>query len=113
MRRWLEAGPEADPEEGGRLDPEEFADEIAGHYEELTQRNIPPMDQETRVSALRGTMRRLEERHLRSLKAEEGIKFSELATDLVEDSHHEILAVNQRLKQNQDLRHSLVPDIPK
>ena len=71
------------------------------------------MEQERRVSALRSTIRKLEERHLRNLKVEEGIRFSDLDTDLVEDSHQEILEVNQRLKQNQDLRHSLVPDISK
>ncbi|HCP24452.1 MAG TPA: hypothetical protein DIT90_10090 [Dehalococcoidia bacterium] len=54
---------------------------------------------------------RLEERNLRELKAEEGIRFTESPPDLEDDEHDDILQLNQRIKNNEDLRRGQVQEI--
>jgi DNA primase len=86
-------------------------EELAEHLEGLVQKALPPLDRSHRVAAFQDAVRRLEERYLRELKAEEQIKFTEAPPDLLEESHQEVLDVNQRLKRNQDMRGSLAQDI--
>jgi len=49
----------------------------------------------------------LESRYLVELKAEEEIRFSESSTDIMGDSHLDVLEINQRIKMNQNLRNSV------
>ena len=86
-------------------------EELAEHLETLVQKVLPPLDRSHRVAAFQDAVHRLEERYLRDLKVEEQIKFTEVPPDLVEESHQEVLEVNQRLKRNQDMRGSLAHDI--
>ena len=86
-------------------------EELTEHLESLAQKVFPPLDQSHRVAAFQDAVRRLEERHLRELKVEEQMKFTEAPPDLLEESHQEVLEVNQRLKRNQDMRGSLAHDI--
>ena len=50
---------------------------------------------------------RLEERYLRELKTEEGIRFAETPPELADDSGQLVLEVNRQLKANQGKRGSL------
>ena len=85
-------------------------EELAGHLETLFQKALPPLDQRRRLHAIQDSVHRLEERYLRELKTEEGIRFVETPPDLAAASNQSILDVNQRLKSNQSKRSSLVSD---
>ena len=80
----------------------------------LVSKSFPAMNHSGQLSALRDVIRRLEERHLRELKVEEEIRFTEtpsdLPSDLPEEVHQGILEVNERLRQNQVRRNSLAQD---
>ena len=85
-------------------------EELAEHLETLFQKSLPPLDQRRRLHAIQDSVHRLEERYLRELKTEEGIKFAETPPDLATASNQSVLDVNQRLKSNQSKRSSLVSD---
>jgi DNA primase len=85
--------------------------ELAEHFESLFQKALPPLNQQRHQVAFRDTVSRLEERHLRELKAEEEIKFANAATESPEESHTEVLEVNRRIKRNQEMRGSLAPPV--
>ena len=53
-------------------------------------------------------MRRLEERYLRDLKAEEQLKFSEVPPEALEGAYEETLTINKRLRDNESKRNSSV-----
>ena len=85
--------------------------ELAEHLESLVQKALPPLSWQQRQVASRDTVSRLEERHLRELKAEEEIKFASASTGPPEESHIEVLEVNQRIKRNQETRGSAAPQV--
>ena len=85
-------------------------EELAEHLETLVQKSMPPLDQGRRLHAIQDAIHRLEERYLRELKTEEGIRFAETPPDLAVAGDHGVLEVNQRLKSNQSKRSSLVSD---
>ena len=68
---------------------------------------MPPLDPLSRQAAFRDVVIRLESRYLVELKAEEEIRFSESSTNIMEDSHLDVLEINQRIKMNQNLRNSV------
>ena len=70
----------------------------------MLNKELPPLEHHRRAAALQNTAHRLEERYLRELKAEEGMKFSEETADLLEEPHQEILDLNQRIKTNENAR---------
>lgn len=78
--------------------------ELTEHLESLLNKELPPLEHHRRAAALQNTAHRLEERYLRELKAEEGMKFSEETADLLEEPHQEILDLNQRIKTNENAR---------
>ncbi|MSQ05935.1 MAG: DNA primase [Dehalococcoidia bacterium] len=83
----------------GKIDPE-----LTEHLEALLHKTLPPQDPQHRRSALEEVARRLEDRYLRSLKAEESLKFGEPSPespDLLEEFQQEVLDLNQRIKMNQ------------
>ena len=86
-------------------------DELAGHLESLAEKTLPPMDQKNQRRAFQDAVRRLEERYLKELKAEEEIRFAEtpgeLLVDLEEEAHLAVLEVNERLRHIQGERNSL------
>ncbi len=81
--------------------------ELAGHLELLAQKSLPPLDPQRKRRAMQDAVSRLEERYLRELKTEEGIRFAETPPDLADDSDHLALEVNRQLKANQGKRGSL------
>ena len=85
-------------------------EELAEHLETLVQKSLPPTDTGRRMQAIQDAVRRLEERHLRELKTEEGIRFSETPPDLASTSNQDVLEVNRRLKSNQSKRSLLLSD---
>lgn len=85
--------------------------ELAEHLESLVQKALPPLSQQRRQVAFRDTVSRLEERHLRELKAEEEIKFANAPTEPPEEPHLEVLEVNRRIKRNQETRGSVAPQV--
>lgn len=90
---------------------EEWLDqELSEHMGALVSKSLPSMDSRGQLGALRDVIRRMEERHLRELKAEEEIRFTESPLDLQEEVHDGILEVNERLRQNQVKRSSLAQD---
>ena len=86
-------------------------EELAEHLEHLVQKVLPPLDQQRRLTAFQDAASRLEERYLRELKAEEELRFTEAPPDVIEETHGEVLEVNQRLKSNQARRGTLAHQI--
>ncbi len=89
----------------------EIDEELTEHLETLIGKDLPPLNPRSRLGALQDTVRRLEERHLRELKREEEIRFTEAPADWHEETQTNVLEVNERLRQNQEKRSSLVSDI--
>ena len=86
--------------------------ELTEHLGTLVSKSLPAMDNRGQLGALRDVIRRMEERHLRELKAEEEIRFTESPLDLQEEGHQGILEVNERLRQNHVKRSSLAQNAP-
>jgi DNA primase len=85
--------------------------EILRQLETVRAKALPPLDPSKRQEALADVISRLEERDLRSLKAEEEIRFAESPPDLDDAEHQDILSLNQRIKKNEDLRRGLYQEI--
>ncbi len=81
--------------------------ELGGHLEVLAHLVLPPLAGQQKVVAFQDTVRRLEERYLRELKAEEEIQFAEMPPDPFAEIHEEVLAVNERIRRNQRVRNPL------
>ena len=86
-------------------------DEVAERFEFLVQKSLPSLEPTKRNAAFKETVARLEERHLKGLKAEEKLIFTESPPDLGEDSHQQVLDVNQRIKENHNARQSADPRV--
>ena len=82
-------------------------EELTSRLDALLNKEMPPLDSLSRQAAFRDVVIRLESRYLVELKAEEEIRFSESSTDIMEDSHLDVLEINQRIKMNQNLRNSV------
>ena len=82
-------------------------EELPSRLDALLNKEMPPLDPLSRQAAFRDVVIRLESRYLVELKAEEEIRFSESSTDIMEDSHLDVLEINQRIKMNQNLRNSV------
>jgi DNA primase len=82
--------------------------ELAGHLEALLNKRLPSLERQRWRNALQDAVRRLEERHLRELKIEEGMRFSEASPDhLLEEPYDQVLDLNQRIKENERTRNYL------
>ena len=82
-------------------------EELTSRLDALLNKEMPPLDSLSRQAAFRDVVIRLESRYLVELKAEEEIRFSEASPDIMEDSHLDVLEINQRIKMNQNLRNSV------
>ncbi|MED5568363.1 MAG: DNA primase, partial [Chloroflexota bacterium] len=82
-------------------------EELTSRLDALLNKEMPPLDPLSRQAAFRDVVIRLESRYLVELKAEEEIRFSESSTDIMEDSHLDVLEINQRIKMNQNLGNSV------
>ena len=74
-------------------------EELKEHLEHLLAKFLPPADRKQREAAFKDCVRRLEERYLRDLKREEGMRLAEATVEEVEEQGQEILQLNERLKQ--------------
>ena len=110
--QWLGAGPGLDKDETLAIIVKDNSnEELAGHLNALVEKELLPLTNNARIAALMEVATRLEERNLRELKAEEGIRFTESPPDLEDDEHDDILQLNQRIKNNEDLRRGQVQQI--
>jgi DNA primase len=89
---------------------ETIDDELAEHLDSLLERALPPLDSPKRPAAFQDTVGRLEGRHLRELKTEEGIRFTEEPPDLLEQEYPEVLELNRRIRDKQETRNLLEQD---
>ena len=107
--RWLRVS-----EDGREVALESLSDtihqDLGEHLEILSQRVLPPLERRHMVLAFQDAVRRLEERYLRELKAEEELKFSEAPPDLIAEDHERVLDANERIKRNQNMRNTLTQD---
>ena len=87
-------------------------EELSGHLESLVHKPLPPMERNQKVLAFQDTVRRLEERYLRDLKAEEELRFSEAPPDDLAETNEQVLSVNERIKRNQIMRNPLAQNGP-
>jgi DNA primase len=94
-----------------RLMQDSINEEVAGHLASLLEKQLPPLDLAMRGQAFSDTVIRLEERHLKELKTEEGLKFSEDPPDLEDDHHQNVLEINQRIKDNQNARYPTLTNV--
>ncbi|MBO20471.1 MAG: DNA primase [Chloroflexi bacterium] len=110
--QWLGAGPGLDKDDTLAIIVKDNSnEELAGHLNALVEKELLPLTNNARIAALMEVATRLEERNLRELKAEEGIRFTESPPDLEDDEHDDILQLNQRIKNNEDLRRGQVQEI--
>ena len=83
------------------IGPEE--DALRRHLEYLLARELPPADRWERVADLSACGRRLEERRLRDLKAQEEYLLAQVAEDvdgdLLEALQQQVVATNEQLRQ--------------
>ena len=86
-------------------------EEFAGHLAAISEKQLPPLDLAKRRQAFSDTVYRLEERHLKDMKEEEGLKFTEDPPDLVDDSHQDVLEINQRIRENESARYEPVTNL--
>ena len=86
-------------------------EEVAGQLEFLIQKPLPALDGPTRTRAFNESVSRLEERHLKEMKVEEGLRFSEAPPELLEESHQNVLDINQRIKENQSAKRAVDPRV--
>ncbi len=85
--------------------------EVASHLDYLFNKSLPPVEPRQGTLAVAQTARRLEERYLRSLKAEESIRFADAEDESPpDDADWGILEVNHLLKQNEEVRGCLAPN---
>ena len=102
-------------QEGGEVTAESLRasldGELGGHLEAVAHLALPPLAGQQKVVAFQDTVRRLEERYLRELKAEEELQFAEMPPDPFAEIHEEVLAVNERIRRNQRVRNSLAKPI--
>lgn len=86
--------------------------ELTEHLGTLLNKELPPLEHHRRAAALESTVHRLEERYLRELKVEEGMRFSGESTgEAVGESTgsldqplQEVLDLNQRIRNNENTR---------
>ena len=81
--------------------------EIRDHLQALMNRSLLPMDLLKRRRAFGDVVARLEERSLRQQKKDEYDRFSDSPDTVNEEDSESAVAVNERLKKNQDLRPSV------
>lgn len=88
--------------------PQNIDPELAGHLESLLNKRLPALEHQPWLGAIQDVARRLEERHLRDLKIEEGMRFSETpAGGSLEEPYDQVLDLNQRIKENERTRNYL------
>ena len=102
--RWLNAGHGIDKEETLAAVRRDGNDEVSGQLTMLFEKPMIQSDVSRRNADILETVSRLEERSLRTLKAEEAKRFSETPPDLESGENHAVLQLNEQIKKNEGLR---------
>jgi len=71
---------------------------ISAHFNYLTGKPLPPSDLKEKEAALSHCIHRLEERHLRQLKVEEGLRLSQMEPEEINQHEKEILKINDDIE---------------
>ena len=90
---------------------ETIDDELSEHLASLLERSLPPLESPRRPAAFQDAVGRLEERHLKELKLEEGMRFAEAPPESLEQEYPEVLELNRRIKEKQGMRSLLEKDL--
>ena len=90
---------------------ETIDDELSEHLGSLLERYLPPLDSPRRSAAFQDAVGRLEERHLKEMKIEEGMRFAEAPPESLEQEYPEVLELNRRIKEKQGMRTLLEKDL--
>ena len=85
-------------------EPDGVSEDIREHLDALRTKILPPMDLVKRRKALGDVVARLEERNLKQQKRDEYDRFADSPGELNEEDQQMAVAVNERLKMNQELR---------
>ena len=78
---------------------EALDDELKGHLEYLLIKELPPANPKQREAGLKFCVRRLEERYLRELNIEEGLRLSQATPEERDKQEQTIVHVTERLKR--------------
>lgn len=75
-------------------------DDLAQHLDRLMEHPLPPMDFKQRTADFEACLRRLEERHLRELKAQERAMLADdpASPEAAEALHRQVVETNERLR---------------
>ena len=88
--------------EGGIIDDirQRLDDDLAQHLDRLMEHPLPPMDFKQRTADFEACLRRLEERHLRELKAQERAMLADdpASPEVAEALHRQVIETNERLR---------------
>ena len=98
------ASGQANSDDEGPGIPEDAPPGVREQMEELLRRPLHPMDLVKRRRAMADVVARLEERSLRQQKRDEQDRFADAADDLGEAEHLGAVALNERLRMNQQER---------
>ena len=90
---------------------ETIDDELSEHLASLLERSLPPLESPRRPAAFQDAVGRLEERHLKEMKIEEGMRFAEAPPESLEQEYPEVLELNRRIKEKQGMRTLLEKDL--
>ena len=71
---------------------------IINHFSHLTQKPLPPSDLREKETALIHCIQRLQERRLRQLKVEEGLRLSDMDPEEINEHGEEILKINHDME---------------
>ena len=73
-------------------------EELKSHLDYLSMKTLPPTDRRQWEEAIRLCVRRLEERYLRELNREEGLRLDQAIGDEIGEQEQRVLEVNERLR---------------
>ena len=76
---------------------ETLDEELRGHLEHLLSKGLPPSDLSQRQADLRYCISRLEQRYLRELNSEEGVRLSQVAPEERESQEQKLIQLGERL----------------
>ena len=73
-------------------------EELKSHLDYLAMKTLPPTDRRQWEEVMRLCVRRLEERYLRELNREEGLRLDQATGDEIGEQEQRVLEVNERLR---------------
>jgi DNA primase len=74
---------------------------LTNAWEYVQNQKIPPMNLSEQKEALEQAIRRLEDRYLKNIKSEEGLRFVDESFEVLYSESNSILTTNERIKYNQ------------